>query len=197
MTANSEGKKREKQEQKMEDESAPSGAHHTHMCKVNMTQFFFFFFTMTHTHIFKLHKHNRMHKQSRARGGKNSLSQMGRKHGSIKARQTGAFIFYMFILLPLLNSRGTINIDQTKPPIHMRLHKCSCDAQSQMEVDLRHRRGDVGAKMQRDKKVRVKCENTSNRGKERWKEGWREEGTAGEESGKTGLFTSAARGESE
>lgn len=79
----------------------------------------------------------------------------------------------------------------------MRFHKCSCDAQSQMEVDLRHRRGDVGAKMQRDKKVRVKCENTSNRRKQRWKEGWREEGTAGEESGKTGLFTSAAQGESE
>ena len=38
----------------------------------------------------------------------------GRGTAPNKARQTGAFILCMFILLPLLSSRGTINIDQNQ-----------------------------------------------------------------------------------
>lgn len=54
----------------------------------------------------------------------------------------------MFILLPQLNSRGTINTDQTKPPIHMKPHKCTaCDSQSQREVTLKHRGGGTEANM--------------------------------------------------
>lgn len=82
--------------------------------------FFFFLPSHTHTHIsiFTLHKHDRSHEQ-RTRGNTvhrklERMIQRARSTAPNKARQTGAFILCMFILLPLLNSRGTINIDQNQ-----------------------------------------------------------------------------------
>lgn len=63
----------------------------------------------------------------------------------------------MFILLPQLNSRRTINIDQTKPPIHMKPHKCTlCASQSQREVILRHQGGGAEANTGADEKEKLR-----------------------------------------
>ena len=100
-------------------------------------------FTHTHTVISLFTLHTRQNAQTKHSGECCWILftvSLSRWHRGDKARQTGAFILCMFILLPLLISRGTINIDQTEPPIHTKPHECMWYTKSNRRSEAWRRR---------------------------------------------------------